>query len=161
MIFIVVGTQKFQFNRLLKEIDILKKNNKISHEIFAQIGHSTYLPNTYEFVRFLSDNEFKDRVFKADLIITHGGSAAITTALKFNKKILAIPRLRMYKEHVDNHQVEIINKLKQEGLIETTRDVKDIENLIINIKHSTFGRFKSNTELFIKSIEDDINTLLI
>ena len=157
MIFIITGTQKFQFNRLLKEIDILKKNNKISHEIFAQIGHSTYKPNSYDFVRFLNDNEFKEMIFKANLIITHGGSAAITTSLKKNKKVIAVPRLKEFGEHVDDHQLEIISKLKQEGLIEMVLELKDLENSINNIEKVTFKRFKSNTELFIKSIENDIN----
>ena len=157
MIFIITGTQKFQFNRLLREIDILKKNNKISHEIFAQIGHSTYKPDTYDSVSFLNDNAFNDRVLKADLIITHGGSAAITTSLKKNKKVIAVPRLKEFGEHVDDHQLEIISKLKQEGLIEMVLELKDLENSINNIEKVTFKRFKSNTELFIKSIENDIN----
>ena len=157
MIFIITGTQKFQFNRLLQEIDILKKNNKISDEIFAQIGHSTYKPNTYNFVRFLKDNEFIDRVSKADLIITHGGSAAITASLKNNKKVIVFPRLRKFGEHVDDHQLEVVSKLKQEGLIEVVLKLKDLEDSINNIEKVTFKRFKSNTELFIKSIENDIN----
>ena len=157
MIFIITGTQKFQFNRLLQEIDILKKNNKISDEIFAQIGHSTYKPNTYNFVRFLKDNEFKYRVSKADLIITHGGSAAVTTSLKNKKKVIVFPRLRKFGEHVDDHQLEVVSKLKQEGLIEMVLELKDLEDSISNIEKVTFKRFKSNTELFIKSIENDIN----
>ena len=157
MIFIITGTQKFQFNRLLKEVDILKKNNKISDEIFAQIGHSTYLPNTYEFVRFLSDKEFKDRIFKADLIITHGGSAAITTSLKNNKKVIVVPRLKEFGEHVDDHQLEIVSKLKREGLIEMVLELKNLEDSIKNIEKIAFKRFKSNTKLFITSIENDIN----
>ena len=158
MILIITGTQKFQFNRLLKEIDILKKNNKISHEIFAQIGHSTYKPNTYNFVRFLKGNAFRDRVLKADLIITHGGSAAITTSLKNNKKVIAVPRLKEFGEHVDNHQLEVVSKLKQEGLIEMVLELKNLEDSIKNIEKNTFERFKSNTELFIKSIRNDIST---
>ena len=157
MIFIITGTQKFQFNRLLKEIDILKRNNKISHEVFAQIGYSTYKPNTYNFVRFLENKAFKERVFKADLIITHGGSAAITTSLKNNKKVIAFPRLKEFGEHVDDHQLEVVSKLKREGLIEMVLKLKDLEDLINNIEKVTFKRFKSNTELFIKSIENDIN----
>lgn len=157
MIFIITGTQKFQFNRLLKEIDILKRNNKISHEIFAQIGYSTYKPNTYNFVRFLEGKAFKKRLIKADLIITHGGSAAITTSLKNNKKVIAFPRLKEFGEHVDDHQLEVVSKLKQEGLIEMVLKLKDLEDLINNIEKVTFKRFKSNTELFIKSIENDIN----
>ena len=157
MIFIITGTQKFQFNRLLKEIDILKRNNKISHEIFAQIGYSTYKPNTYNFVRFLEGKAFKERLFKADLIITHGGSAAITTSLKNNKKVIAFPRLKEFGEHVDDHQLEVVSKLKQKGLIEMVLKLKDLEDSINNIEKVTFKRFKSNTELFIKSIENDIN----
>ena len=157
MIFIITGTQKFQFNRLLKEIDILKRNNKISHEIFAQIGYSTHKPNTYNFVRFLEGNAFKERLIKADLIITHGGSAAITTSLKNNKKVIAFPRLKEFGEHVDDHQLEVVSKLKQEGLIEMVLKLKDLEDSINNIEKVTFKRFKSNTELFIKSIENDIN----
>jgi UDP-N-acetylglucosamine transferase subunit ALG13 len=157
LIFIITGTQKFQFNRLLKEIDILKRNNKISHEIFAQIGYSTYKPNTYNFVRFLEGKAFKKRLIKADLIITHGGSAAITTSLKNNKKVIAFPRLKEFGEHVDDHQLEVVSKLKQEGLIEMVLKLKDLEDLINNIEKVTFKRFKSNTELFIKSIENDIN----
>jgi UDP-N-acetylglucosamine transferase subunit ALG13 len=157
LIFIITGTQKFQFNRLLKEIDILKRNNKISHEIFAQIGYSTYKPNTYNFVRFLENKAFKERVFKADLIITHGGSAAITTSLKNNKKVIAFPRLKEFGEHVDDHQLEIVSKLKQKGLIEMVLKLKDLEDSINNIEKVTFKRFKSNSELFIKSIENDIN----
>ena len=157
MIFIITGTQKFQFNRLLKEIDILKRNNKISHEIFAQIGYSTYKPNTYNFVRFLEGKASKKRLIKVDLIITHGGSAAITTSLKNNKKVIAFPRLKEFGEHVDDHQLEVVSKLKQEGLIEMVLKLKDLEDLINNIEKVTFKRFKSNTELFIKSIENDIN----
>ena len=96
-------------------------------------------------------------IFKANLIITHGGSAAITTSLKKNKKVIAVPRLKEFGEHVDDHQLEIISKLKQEGLIEMVLELKDLEDSISNIEKVTFKRFKSNTELFIKSIENDIN----
>ena len=74
-----------------------------------------------------------------------------------NKKVIAVPRLKEFREHVDDHQLEIIRKLKQEGLIEMVLELKDLENSINNIEKVTFKRFKSNTELFIKSIENDIN----
>jgi len=37
-------------------------------------------------------------------------------------------------------------------------ELKNLEDSINNIEKDTFKRFKSNTELFIKSIENDINT---
>ena len=44
MIFVTVGTQKFQFDRLLKEIDSLIASKYIKEKVFIQRGNSTYLP---------------------------------------------------------------------------------------------------------------------
>lgn len=44
MIFVVLGTQKFPLNRLLKEIDDLVGSGKITEPVFAQIGWSDYIP---------------------------------------------------------------------------------------------------------------------
>ena len=49
MIFVTLGSQKFQFNRLLIELDKLKENNKIDDVIFAQIGYSDYKPKNFEY----------------------------------------------------------------------------------------------------------------
>ena len=42
MIFITLGSQKFQFNRLLKAVDDLIEHKKIQDEVFAQTGYSDY-----------------------------------------------------------------------------------------------------------------------
>ncbi len=47
MIFITLGSQKFQFNRLLKKIDNLIEIGVIQEEVFAQIGYSNYKPKNY------------------------------------------------------------------------------------------------------------------
>ena len=58
MIFVTLGSQKFQFNRILKEIDYLIEKNVIQEKVFAQIGASTYSPKLYEYKNFLNQNEF-------------------------------------------------------------------------------------------------------
>ena len=47
MIFITLGSQKFQFDRLLKEVDRLIADGVIQEKVFAQIGASEYLPQNY------------------------------------------------------------------------------------------------------------------
>ena len=42
MIFITLGSQKFQFDRLLKEVDRLIADGVIQEKVFAQIGASEY-----------------------------------------------------------------------------------------------------------------------
>lgn len=96
MIFVTLGSQKFQFNRLLKEIDILVKEKIIKDDVFAQIGYSDYLPQNYQYKKFLNRDEFAEMEGKADVVITHGGTGAIIGAVKKGKKVIAFPRLAMY-----------------------------------------------------------------
>ena len=82
MIFITLGSQKFQFNRLLKAADQLK----LGEEIFAQIGYSDYRPVSYPYKTFMDKNEFEEMMDKADVVITHGGTGAIIGAVKKKEK---------------------------------------------------------------------------
>ena len=111
MIFITVGTQKFQFNRLLKMVDDLIEEKLISDNVVAQVGYSTYIPRNFHSFQFKSENEINLLMEKAHILITHSGVGSITTALKLQKKVIVVPRLKKYKEHVDDHQLEIANAI--------------------------------------------------
>lgn len=53
-IFITLGSQKFQFNRLLIAVDKLCEKKVISGEdVFAQTGYSDYVPRNYSYNNFL------------------------------------------------------------------------------------------------------------
>ena len=43
MIFVTLGSQKFQFNRILKEIDYLIEKNVIQEKVFAQLILLNYM----------------------------------------------------------------------------------------------------------------------
>ena len=47
---------------------------------------------------------------KANIVITHGGTGAIIGAVKKGKKVIAVPRLAKYGEHVDDHQLQLIKQ---------------------------------------------------
>ena len=105
-IFITLGSQKFQFNRLLKAIDELcEKGTVDAEDVFAQIGYSDYLPKNFSYKKFLDRDEFSKEMGKADIVITHGGTGAIIGAVKKGKKVIAVPRRAKYGEHVDDHQL--------------------------------------------------------
>lgn len=58
-IFITLGSQKFQFNRLLKAVDELCERGTIeAADVFAQIGYSDYLPKNFNYKKFLDRDEF-------------------------------------------------------------------------------------------------------
>ena len=117
MIFVALGTQKFQFNRLLQMIDQLLDEGKIKETVFAQIGNSDYRPKNYKYASFLDKNEFEDRIRNSNLLITHSGVATIITGIKNNKKVIVVPRLAKYGEHVDDHQVQIAQSFSKQNYV--------------------------------------------
>ena len=153
MIFVTLGSQKFQFNRLLKKLDDIVKNGNIKDEIFAQIGYSNYKPNNYQYKEFMDREEFKQMMEKSDIIIAHGGTGAIITAVKQGKKVIAVPRLAKYGEHVDNHQIQLVTEFENSGIISAVYDLENLETELLNIHEKKFRSYKSNTDNIIESIE--------
>lgn len=151
MIFITLGSQKFQFNRLLKAVDELKTDE----EIFAQIGYSDYKPINYKYKEFLDRDEFAEVMSKADIVITHGGTGAIIGAVKKRKSVIAVPRHAKFGEHVDDHQIQLIGQFKELDLIYMCEDM-DFEKALEVVKKTTYKEYKSNTDRIIKSLEEFI-----
>lgn len=154
LIFITVGSQKFQFDRLLKEIDRLVEEQKIkSDEVFAQIGYSTYEPHFYSYKEFLNKEEFLNLMEKSETIITHGGTGSIINGVKKEKKVIGVPRTVEHGEHVDNHQFEIIEQFTNSNLIYGISDVNEIESALEAVKDMEFRKYESNTNNIISILE--------
>ena len=158
-VLVTLGTQKFQFDRLLAEIDRLVETGEITCKIFAQTGGSDYEPKHFEHLKFLPKNEMKKMKQNADVIITHGGSGSIIEALKMKKKVIAIPRLEKYGEHVDDHQTEIVSKFADEGYIIQVREMKDLGDAIKNIEKFNPREYKGSSEELIDAIINIIESL--
>lgn len=152
MIFVTLGSQKFQFNRLLKEIDELIEKGEIKEEVFAQIGYSDYKPKNYKFKEFLDRDEFTKNMKLCRVVLTHGGTGAIISAIKQNKQVIAVARLEKYNEHVDNHQLQIIKEFKNLNYIEEANEIKLLINKLNNLENKKFDKYASNTYEVIKNI---------
>lgn len=153
MIFITLGSQKFQFDRLLKAVDELIEREIIREEVFAQIGYSTYVPKHYKYEAFLDREAFLAMEGKADIVITHGGTGAIIGAVKQGKKVIAVPRLSKYKEHVDDHQLQIIKQFDEMNLICNCMNCDELECAIKEVKVKKYNSYTSNTHSILASIE--------
>lgn len=153
MIFITLGSQKFQFDRLLEAVDDLVERGVITEEVFAQSGYSTYVPKHYPIKPFLNREEFAQRQEMADIVITHGGTGAIIGAVKKGKKVIAVPRLAKYGEHVDDHQLQVIEQFAEQKLICSCRDIKKLDLALNESKNTQYVEYISNTQLILDSIE--------
>lgn len=153
MIFITLGSQKFQFNRLLKKIDQLIVEGVIKEDVYAQIGYSDYKPLYFKYSEFIDRDKFSDFMKKSDIVITHGGTGAIITAVKYDKKVIAIPRLVRYGEHVDNHQLQLISQFENLNLIYACKDCDEITSALEAVRSKDFNNYVSNTNKYIESID--------
>lgn len=153
MIFVVVGTQKFQMNRLLKEIDNCIEGRDITEKVFAQIGNSTYHPKNYEYSTFLCKEDFEERVKECNLLITHSGVATIITGLKFDKPVIVVPRLAKYGEHVDDHQLQIADSFQELNFVIKCQDVSKLSEAITEARSHKFDRYISQREKMIETVE--------
>lgn len=160
MIFITLGSQKFQFNRLLKSMDKLMETIEIKDFVFAQIGYSDYIPQHYEYRKFLDRNEFSQKMEKAEIVITHGGTGAIIGAVKQGKKVIAVPRLAKYGEHVDDHQIQLVEQFQNLGLICKCLDTKELGTALKTVRITQYKKYKSNTQIIIDSLEKFIERQL-
>lgn len=153
MIFITLGSQKFQFDRLLKAVDEQVAEGKIKDDIFAQIGASEYKPKNFKYRNFLNREEFAEWQNKCDIVISHGGTGAIIGAIKKGKKVIAVPRLKKYGEHVDDHQLQLIGQFRDLNLICECQDCGEIWKDIEKVKQTQYKSYESNTSRIIESID--------
>lgn len=117
MIFVTVGTQPNGFLRCLKEVEQLIEKYNITEEVVAQIGNTDFETDKFKTVRFTGENEFKEYIKNASVVITHAGSGAIFNSIKAGKKVIAMARLHDFNEMADNHQTELVKKLSEGGYI--------------------------------------------
>ena len=156
MIFVTVGSQKQNFNRLFDYINELHLKEKI----IVQKGSSDYLFNDkIECYDYLSLDEMDRVLKKANLIITHGGGGTIFKALELDKKIIVVPRLAKYKEHINNHQLELAEFLEKNNYCLIAKNKQEFDAAIKKIESTKFTKYVSHTDKFIKQLEKEINKL--
>ncbi len=156
MIFVTLGTQDKEFPRLLKQIEKEIKNGNIKEEVIVQRGYTKYSSKYMKMLDLVSTEEFKKLVKDCDLLITHGGVGSILEGIKQNKKIIAVPRKKEYKEHTNDHQLQILKEFASLSYIIAIEDVKDLSNALEQSKTFKPKPFKSNTKHFIDSLDNYI-----
>ena len=157
MILVTLGTQDKKFTRLLEKIDELIDKKIITDKVVVQAGYSAdYKSSNMKIFDLISKEEFDKLISECNVLITHGGVGAILTGLKYNKKVIAVPRLKKYKEHVNDHQIQIVKNFNEEGLI-IGSFVDDLENNFLKINKFNPKKFKSNKDNMLKLVQELID----
>lgn len=156
MIFVIVGSQKFPFERLIREMDRLAGTGGIKDEVVAQIGVSEYEPKNMKWYRFMDKENFDRHIEECSLLVTHAGEGSIMTGLLKKRKVIAVPRYERLGEHVSDHQLEIARALEKQNCIINIEDIANLEKTIAYIDKYQLDEYQSGRETIIKTICDFI-----
>ncbi len=157
MIFVTVGTQDVNFDRLLNAVQKEVKKGNIKEEVIVQSGNSKFTSDVMKVSNFFSPSEYKELIKKSSLVITHAGVGTIIDAVNANKVVIASPRLAKYKEATNDHQLQIIKKFSDMGYIIPLKDPNKLENALKEATIFKPKKYVSNTENMVKLIEDFID----
>ena len=156
MILVTLGTQDKGFDRLLKAIDREIKKGTITDRVVVQAGYTEYQSDKMEIFDMIDKEALEKLTQEADLIITHGGVGSILTALSYGKTIIAVPRLKKYKEHTNDHQKQIVNRFAKEGYILAAKDLSQLDKMIEKAKTFHPKKYRSNRDQFLQVIDQYI-----
>lgn len=159
MIFVILGTQDKPFTRLLKAIDREIINGNIKEKVVVQAGSTTYKSENMEIYDLISQAMFDKMIEEANLVICHAGVGSILTALKHNKKIIVAARLAKYKEHTNDHQLQIKDRFVKEGFVLglSEENFDDLKDKILEIKNKELKSYTFDNSKMINIIENYID----
>lgn len=152
MIFVSLGTQDKPFVRLLDYLE----HSDIKDKIIVQAGFTDYESKKFEIHKYLDKDDFDKYIDEADLVICHGGVGTIVSCINKNKKVLAVPRLSKYKEHQNDHQLQIVNAYYQKGYLVMMNDGDDFDDKVREALNFKPKKIVSNNDLFVKKLKEYI-----
>lgn len=156
MILVIVGTNYFPFDRLIKFVDQVLGQN---YNIVMQTGVSVYKPLNCRYKPYFSEIEMQQLVGEADWVVCHGGYGIISECLRRGKRIIAVPRKREYGECLDD-QEELCRYLETQSCLICLSDEKAVTGVVEMNKS-----FQPNLDFFtndqnIKSAQTLISSYL-
>jgi beta-1,4-N-acetylglucosaminyltransferase len=113
MIFVTVGMHNQGFERLVRTADEL--STRVEEQVIIQHGATQHAPQFAHSFDFADEAEIEKWLSQARVVVSHGGAGSILSALRADKPLVIVPRLRRFEEHIDDHQLELAEALAQQG----------------------------------------------
>lgn len=137
LVFATVGAT-LPFPRLTDLVLQARADGTIGGRLVLQVGEVDELPEAPDgqtrIVRTLPFAEVQALLDKARIVICHGGTGSILTALRKHCRVIVIPRVFERGEHYDNHQAEIAESFHARGLLQTAEDTQTLAQALTAVE---------------------------
>ena len=118
LLFATVGAT-LKFDRLVRLVADARAAGLLDgYEVIVQTGEGGEQPDGLECHETLPFDRMREILCEADIVVCHGGTGSLITALREGCRVIAVPRRFSRGEHYDDHQSEITGAFAERGLLE-------------------------------------------
>lgn len=125
MIFATVGSTQIPFERLMHGLAELP-----GEELFVQHGPVPPPPNAAWSSAYMQFPDVVANMERADAVVCHAGAGSILCALRVGHVPIVVPRLKRYRETVDDHQLEFARALAVDGKVVCADDLGRLAEIV-------------------------------
>lgn len=128
LLFATVGAT-LGFPRMIEAVLALKASGGLPERVIAQVGTDGPRPAPVDGVEIVETLDFdvvQSLLNDAAIVVCHGGTGSLITALRAGCRVISMPRRFDLGEHYDDHQEEITAAFAARGYIEMARDAADL-----------------------------------
>ncbi|OWK32101.1 beta-1,4-glucuronosyltransferase WelK [Sphingomonas mucosissima] len=134
LVFATVGAT-LPFDRLVRMVEDAKRDGLLPEHVILQVGDSPHVPAGIEEVHAsLPFDDVKDILRRADIVVCHGGTGSLITALQNGCRVIAVPRLFELGEHYDDHQLEVTSAFAARGLLAVVDQRQDFATALAKVR---------------------------
>ena len=125
LLFATVGAI-LPFDRLVESVAELKARGEIAEDVLVQTGRGGAVLAGVETVESLPFDRMQEVLRDASIVVCHGGTGSLITALRQGCRVVAMPRLFEFGEVYDDHQKEITEAFEARGLISVANTADEL-----------------------------------
>ncbi len=106
------------FPRLTAWVESARDHGLLPAHTIIQVGEAARHPSGLEAYDTLPFPKVLEILDRANVVVCHGGTGSLITALRAGCHVIAIPRRFSLGEHYDDHQFEIAQAFARRGLVQ-------------------------------------------
>ena len=130
LLFATVGVT-LPFDRMTEMVAGLKAQGAIPEDVVFQTGVGGLAPPGMAAFETLSFDNMKAYLRDADIVVCHGGTGSVITALREGCRTIVVPRAFEKGEHYDDHQQEITTAFAARGLVMQANSPEELASALI------------------------------
>lgn len=130
LLFATVGVT-LPFDRMTEMVARLKAQGAIPEDVVFQTGIGGLAPHGMVAFETMSFDNMKSYLRDADIVVCHGGTGSVITALREGCRTIVVPRAFEKGEHYDDHQQEITNAFAARGLVIPANSPEELASALI------------------------------